>query len=116
MHPGFDDDAPYLFQTDHGRVLHCTCCHRFEVSFKQMQLRMERDAFAQLVDEIGQLPLERWEPGSFGVLRLTPPGAPSEVRLMLARHELRELCELVQGAAVMSELDDLIDGVLRPAE
>lgn len=116
MHPGFDPDAPYLFQTSHGRVLHCACCHRFELSFKQMQLRMEREAFARLVEDLAQLPFEAWEAGSCGVLRLTPPGAPSEVRLMLARHELRELLELLQGAAVMSELDDLIASVLRPTE
>lgn len=103
----------YLFQTDHGHVLHCHCCNRYEVVFRNTSLRLTPEAFLQLAVETRRVPVDHWEVGSMGVVRLTPSRVAAEVRLLLSRADVQELDELLHGATVMAELGDMLDALLR---
>ncbi|ARA93234.1 MAG: hypothetical protein D6685_09440 [Bacteroidetes bacterium] len=111
-YPGFQD--PFRYHTPHGHVLRCTCCDRYEVAFRTAHVRLDRPHFADLLREVHGLATARWEAGSYAVLRLTPPDAPVEVRLLLTRPDLVELRELLAGAAAMDELDALLQETLGP--
>ncbi len=107
-------NLPYLYHTRHGHVLHCGCCNRFELRFRTTLVRLDGDFFPKLVSEVNALPVDHWEPESYGVLRLTPPPSPVDINLLLFRHDILELQDLLSGAAAMAELDTMLDETLSP--
>ena len=56
--------------------------------------------------------VNRWEAEHFGVLRLTPEGAPVAVHIRLNCHDVLELRDLLNGATAMDALETMLDDVL----
>ena len=108
--PGYD--SPYLYHTQHGHVLRCTCCGRYEIAFRHTHVRLAPPHFVGLVRGVQSFPVEGWEAESFGVLRLTPEDAPVAVHIRLHRPDVLELRELLNGAAAMDELETMLGDVL----
>ena len=108
--PGFD--STYLYHTPHGHVMLCTCCGRYEIAFRHTHVRLARAHFVQLIRGVQSFPVDGWDVESYGVLRLTPEGAPVEIRVKLNRADVQELRELLNGAAAMDELETMLTDVL----
>lgn len=105
-------DGPYLHQSLHGHVLRCTSCNRYEVVFRHVHVRLPPDHLGHLVRAVRSLPVEEWEAKGFGVIRLTPEDAPVEIHLKLFGNDVLELCELLDGAVAMAELEVMLENVL----
>lgn len=106
----FDPETACFFETERGTVLHCTCCGRFQVTFDEIVLLLDTPDFQALlctVEEAARqvrgVPRRWW--------RLHTPTDAGEVRVPVQSDELLELYDLLKGAAVMHELDDLLETV-----
>jgi hypothetical protein len=102
----FGDDG-LVFQTDHGRVVRCRCCGRLELLFGPLALAENRSFFARLRDVLGSLSLDDDVP-----TRSARPFVVSldgdKLALRFTPAEARALRELLDGAAAMLDLDDLV--------
>jgi hypothetical protein len=106
----FDPETECLFETEHGTVLHCACCRRFQVTFDEVVLLLDRRDFQRLLstvetaaEQVRGMPHRWW--------RLYTPTDAGEVSVPVRSDELLELRDLLKGAAVMHELDDLLETV-----
>lgn len=106
-------DEP-LFQTSNGTVIHCSCCGQLEITFLGGRIRLDPSDFetvAETVDrtwrriQASDTESERWQ------LAAQTENGPMQVEF--APREIEALHELLQGAAVMMELDDMLDDVLQ---
>jgi len=106
-------ERPYLFCTEHGYVLRCVCCGRFEVALGRLLLQLSPECFQALCERVRSVPLDAWEPGSLCALSLTGRLEAADVRYACTRAELIELRELLEGAQAMLELEQLLHQTLR---
>lgn len=106
----FDPDTAVLYETVRGSVLHCDCCGRFQITFDEIVLLLGRQDFQRLLRTVetaaGQVreAAPRW-------WRFYTPTDAGEVSVPVRSSELMGLCDLLKGAAVMHELDDMLEDV-----
>jgi len=100
-------DSPYLFETTNGAVLHCDCCDRFQVMFDDVLLLLTQREFSQLLHTVAAT-AETVRDAAPRWWRLSTPTGAGEVTVPVKSSELLELADLLQGAAVMRELDDML--------
>lgn len=105
-----DPEAPCLFETNHGTVVHCTCCGRFQVTFNGIVLLLGVKDFERLLhtaaaaaERVRNHPPRWW--------CLSVPTDAGEVCALVKSDELLELCDLLKGAAAMRELDAILNEV-----
>jgi hypothetical protein len=103
------DDSSLIFQTEHGKVLRCACCDRIEVVFGNFAVAEEPFLFQRFRRAVKQMDVD------------APAGDPDEERPLLlsvdgdrfalrfTRAEVLELEELLDGAAAMLELGEILD-------
>jgi len=101
-------DSPYLFETANGAVLHCDCCDRFQVMFDDVLLLLTKREFRQLLHTV-QAAAETVRDAAPRWWRLCTPTDAGEVTVPVKSGELLELADLLQGAAVMRELDAMMN-------
>jgi len=104
-------DAPYLFKTANGAVLHCDCCDRFQVMFDDVLLLLTKREFRQLLHTVAAA-AEAVRDAAPRWWRLSTPTDAGEVSVPVKSGELLELCDLLQGAAVMRELDAMMNAAM----
>jgi hypothetical protein len=110
--PHSTDDSPPIFQTPNGKVLRCSCCDRIEVVFGNISVAEEPylfDRFRRLVKQLGVDTQARQHDDDRPVL-LSVDGDRFAFRFTPA--EVHELEELLDGAAAMLELDEMLDETL----
>ncbi len=108
------NDSSPIFQTPNGMVLRCSCCDRIEVVFGNIRVAEEPSLFkrfryavkhidveAQLTQRDDERPILLSVDGDRFAFRFTP-------------EELQELEELLDGAAAMLELGEMMDETLDP--
>ncbi len=100
----------YLFETDQGSVLRCTCCGRFEVRFNNLLVQVDEACLGRLSAAAAHLAAR--PPSVPCALRLTPDGCTQPVHVLLQRHEWADLAGLLEGACVMTELENILADVL----
>ena len=105
-------ERPYLFCTEHGYVLRCACCGRFEVALGRLLLQLSPECFQALCERVRSVPLDAWEPGSLCALSLTGHMEAADIRYACTRAELIALRELLEGAQAMLELERLLHASL----
>lgn len=105
-------DASPLFETAYGSVRHCPCCDRIQVTFQDRTLLLDASYFEALVHHVAaadeQAPLR---PHS-GWWKLCTDTCAGEVAVLLRDNELAHLRSLLDGAAAMLELNDLLADTL----
>jgi hypothetical protein len=105
-----DAASPVLFETPRGRVVHCTCCGRFQIEFDHLLLLLDTPGFWSFRRTIqqGATPREA-APASWTLQAHTDAG---EVRVPnMDRAALLALHDLLDGAAALRELQVLIESV-----
>ncbi len=104
-----------LFQTSNGTVLHCSCCGQLEITFLGGRIRLAPADFATVAQTVAHTwrqiqeadaSAERWH--------LTADTDDGPVRVTFSPREIAALHELLHGASVMMELDDLLADTLQP--
>ena len=109
----FDPETKFLFETEHGTVLHCACCGRFQVTFDEVVLLLDRRDFQRLLRTV-ETAAEQVQGAPSRWWRLYTPTDAGEVSVPVRSSELVELCDLLKGAAAMLELGTMLDETLRP--
>lgn len=104
----------YLFQTEHGYVLRCACCGRFEVVFGRLLFQLSPERFQTLCARVRSVPFEAWEPESLCAVSLTGLIETCDVCYAYTRTELIELRALLEGAQAMLALEHLVQQTLYP--
>ena len=105
-----DAENAHLFETERGAILHCTCCGRFQVTFDEIVLLLDAQDFQRLLRTV-ETAAKRVRGVSSRWWRLYTPTDAGEVSVPVQSDELLELYDLLKGAAVMHELDDMLDAV-----
>ncbi|MDQ7039755.1 MAG: hypothetical protein Q9M35_02340 [Rhodothermus sp.] len=106
--PAASSNNPYLFQTEQGYVLRCTCCGRFEVALGRLLLQLSPERFQALCKRVRSVPLDAWKPDHLCVLSLTGRLETIDVRYACTRAELIALRKLLHGAQARLELERLL--------
>ena len=108
------DDGRYevAFETEHGRLLHCACCGSLQLRFGNAVLGLNAEDFAPFRETIADLERDALEVAAAG--RLAPDAravlylGDSGTGFAFDAEELIEMHRLLEGAALMLELDGLI--------
>jgi len=103
-----EPDSPYLFTTEHGAVLQCSCCGRLQLMFDDIVLLLTRRDFRCLHKAVASA-MQRIEDAPPSWWRLAAPGSPTENSVRVHSEEVEALHELLCGAAAMLELDVLLE-------
>lgn len=105
-------DGP-LFETRHGAVIKCACCGHLEVTFMGGTLRVAPKDFGTVAETVARTWNEIQESDSVAQRwQLRAETAEGMVSVEFAPQEIAELHELLHGASVMLELDDMLAEVL----
>jgi hypothetical protein len=110
--PHSTDDSSLIFQTEHGKVLRCACCDRIEVVFGNIAVAEEPFLFKRFRRAVKQIDVDgqaRQRDDDRPVL-LSVDGDRFAFRFTPA--EVHELEDLLDGAAAMLELDEILDETL----
>jgi hypothetical protein len=89
-------------------VLHCDCCDRFQVMFDDVPLLLTKQDFRQLLHTV-KAAAETVRDAAPRWWRLYTPTDAGAVSVPVQRGELLELHDLFRGAAVMHELEDIVE-------
>ena len=103
-----DPTSPVLFETSRGRIIHCTCCGRFQIQFDSLVLLLDTSGFWSLRRTIARAATPREEaPASWTLQTQTDAG---EVRVpAMDREALLAFHDLLDGAAALRELQLLVE-------
>jgi F0F1-type ATP synthase beta subunit len=106
------DDSSLIFRTANGKVLRCACCDRLEVVFGNLAVAQEPPLFRRFRRVVKQLDTdaEAYRADEERPVLLSVDG--DRLAFRFTRAEARELEELLDGAAAMLELGDLVDDAL----
>jgi hypothetical protein len=100
------------FETEHGRLLHCDCCGSLQLRFGNAVLGMNAEDFSPFRETVADLERDALETAATG--RLAPDAravlylGDSGTGFSFDADELVEMHRLLEGAALMLELDGLI--------
>jgi hypothetical protein len=110
------DDSSLIFQTPNGKVLRCECCGRIEVVFGNLGVAEEPDLFVRFRSLVKQLDVDAQarQHDDERPIFLSVDGDRFTFRF--TREEVYELEELLDGAAAMLELDEILDETLGPTD
>lgn len=103
------NDSSLIFQTEHGKVLRCACCNRIEVVFGNISVAEEPFLFKRFRHAVKQLDVDApaGDPDDDRPILLSVDG--DRFALRFTRDEALELEELLDGAAAMLELGEILD-------
>ena len=107
------DDPSLIFRTPNGKVLRCTCCGRLEVVFGNIALAEDPPLFERLRQIVASLDVDVQTSriDSERPILLSVDG--EKLAFRFTREEAIELQELLNGAAAMLELGEMLDDTLR---
>ncbi|MEO0558737.1 MAG: DUF6686 family protein [Bacteroidota bacterium] len=105
-----------LYDSEHGAVLRCKQCGRFNVLFGPVILTHSRQGFEEFCDLIRGLnpDADSVHHGASRCYHLHTPDR--QFGLAFTQEEVDELRELLAGALAMDELDGLLDETLGPPD
>jgi hypothetical protein len=110
---GAFDDTGLLYQTAHGCMVRCGCCGRLELRFGPIALAEERSFFRRFRRAVCALALDAPEACPARMARAYVVSLGSDkLAFRFTRDEALELRDLLDGAAVMLDLDDLLHDTL----
>lgn len=107
------NDPTVLFRTPNGKVLRCACCDRLEVVFGNIAVAEEPWLFERFRQLVKQLDLDALESRIDGERPILLPVDGEKITFRFTRAEAVELQELLDGAAAMLELGEMLDETLR---
>jgi len=111
--------APKLFETADGSVVHCACCGRLEIEFRDCTLRLSPDEFDVLTRTVAQADEDiRADPRADArtqTWRLSAETGDGDVSVVLQADELRALDRLLKGAYAMMTLRDSLNAIAQGA-
>ncbi len=103
------DDSSLIFQTKNGKVLRCACCDRIEVVFGNFAVAEEPFLFKRFRHAVKQLDVEAQASRSDAERPILMSVDGDRFAFRFTREEARELEELLDGAAAMLELGEMLD-------
>lgn len=106
------DDSSLIFQTANGKVLRCACCDRLEVVFGNLAVAQEPPLFRRFRRIVKQLDVDAQECRIDEERPVLLSVDGDRLAFRFTRAEARELEELLDGAAAMLELGEIVDDAL----
>ncbi len=111
--PGAFGSTGLLYQTAHGRMVRCACCGRLELRFGPIALAETRPFFRRFRQAVHAFALDQPEACPERMTRAYVVSLGSDkLAFRFTRDEALELRDLLDGAAVMLDLDDLLHDTL----
>jgi len=103
------NDSSLIFRTENRKVLRCACCNRIEVVFGNIAVAHEPALFRRFRRAVKKLntDAEKCRIDSERPVLLSVDG--DQLAFRFTREEVRELEELLDGAAATFELDEILD-------
>ena len=103
------NESSLIFQTPNGKVLRCSCCDRIEVVFGNISVAEEPFLFKRFRHAVKQIDVDAQADrrDDERPILLSVDGDRFAFRFTPA--EIRELEELLDGAATMLELGEMLD-------
>ncbi len=108
------NDPSVIFRTTNGKVLRCACCGRLEVVFGNIAVAEDPPLFMRFRRIVKQLNLDAMESRIDSERPILLPVDGEKIIFRFTRAEAVELQELLDGAAAMLELREMLDDTLRP--
>jgi hypothetical protein len=105
-------DSSLVFQTPNGKVLRCACCDRLEVVFGNISVAEEPALFQRFRRAVKQLDARATESRADADRPLLLSVDGDRLAFRFTPEEARELEELLDGAAAMLELGEIVDEAL----
>jgi hypothetical protein len=106
------NDPSVIFRTPNGKVLRCACCERLEVAFGNIAVADDPPLFERFRQIVKQLDLDAMESRIDSERPILLPVDGEKVTFRFTREEAVELQELLDGAAAMLELGEMLDETL----
>ena len=103
------DDSSLIFQTENGKVLRCACCDRIEVVFGNISVTEEPFLFKRFRHAVKQIDAEEQADRRDDERPILLSVDGDRFAFRFTREEALELEELLDGAAAMLELDEMLD-------
>lgn len=106
------DDSSLIFRTANGKVLRCACCNRLEGGFGNLAVAQEPALFRRFRRIVKQLDTDAQECRIDEERPVLLSVDGDRLAFRFARAEARELEELLDGAAAMLDLGEIVDDAL----
>ncbi|PQJ35311.1 hypothetical protein BSZ35_12500 [Salinibacter sp. 10B] len=103
------DDSSLIFQTENGKVLRCACCDRIEVVFGNIAVAEEPFLFKRFRQAVKQIDVEAQQSRIDAERPILLSVDGDRFAFRFTREEALELEELLDGAAAMLELGEIVD-------
>lgn len=108
------NDSSLIFQTPNGKVLRCSCCDRIEVVFGNISVAEGPSLFKRFWHAVKQIDVDAQADRRDDERPILLPVDGDRFVLRFTPAEIRELEELLEGAATMLELGEMLDETLDP--
>lgn len=103
------DDSSLIFRTENGKVLRCACCDRIEVVFGNFAVAEELSLFKRFRHAVKHLDVGAQAGRRDDERPILLPVDGDRFAFRFTPEEARELEELLDGAAAMLELGEMLD-------
>lgn len=100
-----------LYHDEAGRVYKCTCCDKIQILFANVSMQQSLDEWLYFKESLEWMIYET--PQMSETHRFSIKSGLGEMAIRLNRQQLGELVELIDGAAAMIELQDILEDRLR---